>query len=159
MKNNSRARVKKFRRVGSRGRGFVFTIEAVFAVFLFAIVLATATFLSVQEEKNPYIKLHAERIGSDVLFVLDETGAISSANETSINETLEDALPENFDARLRTSTYYQEQGGFNLAQISEYGSAPANSTNVYEVRRDMVSMGNGRVVNYTIARLEIWQRQ
>ena len=140
-------------------RGFVFAVEAMFALFLFAIVLVTATFLSAQEERDPYLKLNAGRAGNDVLAVLDHTGALYSGNATLIAEVMEDALPGNLDARLVVNTYYREEDGFNLADVSQYGNATPDFTSVYAVRRDAVALGNGRVSNYTIARLEVWQKK
>jgi len=143
---------------GDCSRGFVFTIDATLALFLMVLVLATVAFLSSQSEDNPYVKLQVLREAKDTLIVMERQGALSSGNRTLIEGTLNSTLPKSIGAHLQMNTYYLEEGGFALMNITDYGeSAPGNIT-VYGARLDFVALKGGHIANYSIVRMTVWQK-
>ncbi len=141
-----------------KNKGFIFSIDAAVALFVMVLALVTVSYFSYQAEKSPYIKLQLERTAYDVLMVLDARGLLQSANASLIGEGLNESLPSNADAHLTISTYYKDTGGFNLMEISDYGSEIPSGRDVYEVEYSFVGMGESRASNYSVARMSIWER-
>ncbi|MCX8175139.1 MAG: hypothetical protein N3E51_02950 [Candidatus Micrarchaeota archaeon] len=138
--------------------GFIYTIDATLALFLLLLASATVVFLSAQAEESPYVRLQMVRVGKDSLAILDRSGALSGGDAALIGRMLNETLPESLGANVKVYTYYKEADGFRLVSIREYGlEVPAN-TAIYGARRDFVSMKNGRITNYSVARMSIWQR-
>ena len=139
-------------------RGFVFTIDASLSLMLLVLTLVTITFLSVQAEDNPYVKVHTSRVGKDALAVLERQEMLESANKTLIDNALNYTLPMGVGAHIQVYTYYFEGGSFNLLNISDYGLAVPNNSSTFGARQDYVQIRHGIVTNYSIARMTIWQR-
>ena len=139
-------------------RGFVFTIDATLALFLMVLSIIVISFLSVQAEDKPYVRLETARVGKDVLNVLDRQGILQSGNYDEISNALNYTLPPNVGAHLQVYTYYYESGEFSLLNISDYGLTAPNNSSTYGSRLDFVNIRNGVVTNYSIARMTIWQK-
>ncbi len=141
-----------------RTKGFVFTIDATLALFLMVLVLITIIFLSAQADESPYVNLHMLRIGKDTLSVMDKQGILTSGNVSLMNSSLNSTLQRSIGAHVEISTYYYDEGGFNFMSITQFGSnIPANAS-IYVTSRDFVAMSNGRISNYSIARMTLWQK-
>ena len=139
-------------------QGFVFSIDATFAVFLLAIMLAVTVFLSSQAAVDAYGKLQVVRMGKDTLTVMDKRGILSSGDRVQIEAALNSTLPIGIGAHISILSYYYTNGSFNLQNVSEFGDSAPENTNVYGVARDFVEMDNGQVANYSTARMQIWQK-
>ncbi|MEM2138246.1 MAG: hypothetical protein QW568_04115 [Candidatus Anstonellaceae archaeon] len=142
----------------AENRGFVFTIDSALAVFLFILVVGTTIFLSVQASADPYGSHQLQRLGKDALVVLDKSGALASWNKTRIESTLNSSLPSSVGEHLEIESYQYVNGSFSSLNSTDYGEGIPNSTATYGARRDFVSMQNGQIVNYSIARVWIWQK-
>ena len=141
-----------------KNKGFIFSLDATLALFVFVFVLLTINYFAYQSEKSSYVKIQLERVGTDLGRVLDENGTLQNGNESEINLFLEAVLPANYLARISVETYYREPQGFNLIEIREYGSAPPQNASVYGVRHDFVGITNGKLANYSIARISVWEK-
>jgi hypothetical protein len=141
--------------------GFVFTIDATLALSLLLIILATTVFLSIQAAEDPYGKLQVARTGKDMLAVMDSQGALSSGNNTTIQSAMDSMLPGGLGAHLQVSSYYYSSGSnsFNyINETAEYGENIPENRTTHGARWDFVSLKNGQITNYSIARMWIWQR-
>lgn len=139
-------------------QGFVFSVDATFAAFLLAIMLAVTVFLSAQAANSAYGKLQTVRMGKDTLIVMDKQGILSSGNGTRIEAALNSTLPRGIGAHVSVLTYYYANGTFNLLNVSEFGDAVPDRADRYGVARDFVGVGSGQVLNYSTARMQIWQK-
>lgn len=139
-------------------RGFIFSIDAALAVFLFALLLFTSAFLSAQASSDAYGKLQVVHAGKDALAIADKQGALSSGNATIIEGALLRLLPPNIGMHVGVSTYYYYNGTFGLLNTSEYGEEIPGNITVYGASREFVAMRNGQVSNYSVARMSIWQK-
>lgn len=138
-------------------RGFVFTLDAAFGIFLMVAVLLTISFLSAQADTDSLSQLQLSRVGKDMLFLLDKGGDLQTFNATIVDSTLNSTLPRNLRMHIRVETYYFDDGRFSFYNFSDYGDAvPANRT-IFGARRDFVAMNGRQVSNYSIARASIWQ--
>lgn len=140
------------------GRGFIFTIDAALAAFLFILAVGTAVFLAVQASSDPYGSQQVGRLGSDALVALDKSGALSSWNRTRVENAINSSLPSSIGMRVEVTSYYYVNGSLSLLNGTVYGESVPNSTATYGARRDFVTMRNGQVANYSIARAWIWQK-
>lgn len=152
-------------------KGLIFSLESALAVFVLMTVLITLDYFSLQAEKSPYAKLQIERMGKDALAVMDADGTLHSGNRTLIETWLNESLPQNTSWRLTLKIYQSYRNGttnltgFNLAGIAEYGQDAQEGSEVYTVSRHFVNIGaritnvtnDTRVMNYSIARMEIWR--
>lgn len=145
-----------FRNFTNSKKGFIFSFDAAFAVFILAIGLITIGYFSYQAEKSQYAKLQLERIGKDALAVLDADGTLQSGNRTLIEQRLNQSLPAGMGWRINMRTYYKETAAFNMIDAAEYGQDAPTGRDVYEIRRDFASI-ESRVMNYSIARMKIWK--
>jgi hypothetical protein len=141
-----------------RLNGFVFTIDSTLAVFLFILVVGTTVFLSVQASSDPYGSHQVQRLGKDALAVLDKSGALSSWNASRIQSVLNSSLPSSVGEHLEIESYQYVDGSFSSLNSTDYGEAIPNSTTTFGARRDFVTLQNGQIVNYSIARVWIWQK-
>jgi hypothetical protein len=138
-------------------KGFMFSIDATLSAFLLVMVLATTVLLSVQATGDPYEKLQVIREGKDALVVLDRQGILSSGNATLVDAALNATLPPGVGAHISVSVYYYANGSFNLQNIEEYGEGVPEGKSMYGASRNFVGMRGGQVVNYSSARMWIWQ--
>ncbi|MCX6773236.1 MAG: hypothetical protein NTV88_05740 [Candidatus Micrarchaeota archaeon] len=143
---------------GRHMRGFVFTIDATLALFLLVLSVVVVSFLSLQAEDAPYVRLGIARVGKDTLNVLDRQGIIEAGSTPQIEAALNGTLPSNVGAHLQVSTYYYESGSFSLLGMKDYGPLPSNNSSTYGARLDFVGMKNSVVANYSIVRMTIWQK-
>ena len=121
---------------GMHKRGFVFTIDATLALMLLVMSVVVISFLAVQAEDKPYVRLGIARVGKDTLNVLDRQGILETGSKTLIEGALNATLPANVGAHIQVSTYYYESGEFSLMGLSDYGPYPSNNSSTYGARLD-----------------------
>jgi len=141
---------------GNAGKGFVFSLDATFAVFLMVFVIMASGFMLEQSEQDSLSQLQASRMGNDVLAALEKGGDLQSFNETRIDAKIASLLPLGYGMHLRVETYYYDNGSFFFVSQSEFGPDVPSGITVYGARRDFVSTKNRQVSNYSIARAFIW---
>lgn len=140
-------------------KGYVFSIDATFGLFVAVMLIMAAAFLSYQAQADPYSKVQLERVGHDVLFSLDEQGVLQGGNATKIEAGLDAALPQGVGANATIYTYYYDNGSFNLLNTSQqYGIAVPTDSDSIGLRHDFVTIENGYLTNYSIMRMTIWMK-
>jgi hypothetical protein len=86
-------------------KGFVFTLDALFAVTI-AITVISATFVMVSDAQKDYTnQLQINQIAIDTLIVLDELGILQSHNKTKIKEGMMQVMPYNYGAKMMVFPY------------------------------------------------------
>ncbi len=138
-------------------RGFVFSIDATMGMFLILVMLATALFLSLQAQDDPYGKLQMSRIARDAMNSMDERG-ILGGNFTVINNSLNATIPQSLGANLLVDAYYYDNGSTVYINSTQYGLAVPSDEDTYSIRHEFATVQNGLMINYSIARLTIWQQ-
>lgn len=84
----------------SGNRAFLFTLDALVALSLVFIVIFASTAFVLRQFDQPVDSLQLEKIGADVVAVLDYRNSYDSLNKLSIDNKLRAITPENFDMRL-----------------------------------------------------------
>jgi hypothetical protein len=136
-------------------RGNVFTIEALFGALLFMLVIVGLSSYSNSLKENTFGAAD-EKLGEDVLIVLDKEGDLAGLNETKIQENLDLLIGSRAEYLLELKTYNYSNGAFVSISELSIGEAIANDSEVIVSERSFLSSENGSVQNYSIARLYIW---
>ena len=136
--------------------GFIFSLDATMAVFMLVFVLLATGFMLEQSSTDSLSQLQSTRVGKDALAALDKLGDLQSFNGSRINATLATVLPAGNGMHLVVETYYYDNGSFFFVSQQEFGADVPQSITVYGARRDFVSVKNGQVSNYSIAKAYIW---
>jgi hypothetical protein len=139
-------------------RGFIYTIDATLALFLMVLTLAVVVFLSAQADEDPIGRVQIVRLGKDALAVMDDTGVLGTFDPLAIGLAFNSSLPKSLGAHLQVSTYYYDNGAFNLIAVQDFGGTVPGDTTTYGMRRDFVSMRNRQITNYSVARMTLWQK-
>lgn len=85
-------------------RGFVFSLDSIFAVFIFLIILI-AVFSFLQYPSSYVPESNAVIVASDIISALDEQGVFDSLDETQIASILNSKLPSNIKMSLKLYIY------------------------------------------------------
>ncbi|MFH2028665.1 MAG: hypothetical protein ABIJ08_05975, partial [Nanoarchaeota archaeon] len=78
-------------------KGFIFSLDMIIAIGVVMSVLAVAAFYVTKAGDISAPRLQTSRIGSDVLAVLDHSGALDSLAVGTIETELREILPVNHD--------------------------------------------------------------
>ncbi len=92
-----------------RKKGQIFSIDVVIGAFLVGIIIL-AVIVNVGKKAAPE-SIQTEKIGYDIITVLDYEGVLASLDETSIQTRMSELLPSQYDIRLRLS------GNFNAIEV------------------------------------------
>lgn len=146
-------------------RGFVFSIDATLGVFVAVLMLATAIFLSAQAQEDPYGKLQLTRLARDSLNSMDQRGVLAQGNRSVIEEEMNATFVHGtignttgIGTNLLIDTYFYDSGDFTLLNSSEYGEGVPADKDTYGIRHDFVAVENSLLINFSVARMTIWQR-
>jgi hypothetical protein len=138
-------------------KGFVFSLDAVMAVFLFIFVLITVFFFVSQSEGDYFGALAVSRVGKDALAAMDRSGDLSSMDGSRINDSLSLLLPTGVKMHVRIDTYYYDNESFVFMSQSDFGPDIPDGKAIFGARRDFPNTKNGIVSNYSVAKAFIWQ--
>jgi len=136
-------------------KGNVFTIEAMLGTMLFVLVIAGISSYN-ESLKQDTFNTADMLLAQDVLIVLDKEGGISSLNSTLISENLETLIGARSDYRLELETYGYSGGSFGNISMVSIGPEISENSQVTSAERRFLSSDDGMIVNYTIARLYLW---
>lgn len=80
-------------------KGFVFTLDSIIAIIVaFILIGASANYVSKSENSESSIQI--SRTGSDIIAMLAKTNSFDSFNSASIQNEVNEALPENYNLRI-----------------------------------------------------------
>jgi hypothetical protein len=136
-------------------RGFVYTLDAMFAVLILLILLATFSFFSADAEENPYPLLVLKKQANDMLIVLDKKGDLATGNITQINESLHENFPPSLQTHMELE-YYNFSNRFHYVNATDFGADYSGIDELVLAQREFLVLENGSVKYYAIARLRIW---
>ena len=84
---------------GYGNKGFVFTLDIAIAAFLVITILAAASYYA-SKGTDPLPRLQMVRTGYDIIAVLDYNEDLASLDTTTIEDSLMEILPPNYEIRL-----------------------------------------------------------
>jgi hypothetical protein len=99
-----------------RKKGFVFTLDSLFAVIVATTILSATFFMMSNAQKDYFREMQMNQIANDALIVLDELGVLESHNKSEIKNKLVEVMPTNYGAKLKVFPYEcvdAECTGFN----------------------------------------------
>jgi hypothetical protein len=140
-------------------KGYVYSIDATLAVFLIMLAAAVAVMLSTQGSESQYGKAQISLAAKDALLAMDYHGALSRGDASEIGFELNRSLPSGVAASLEITTYYYDNGTFNYINQSIYGDPLLDNVTTWGSEYDFVTMANGKVANYSVARMTAWQKK
>src|SRR3989344_2985366 len=97
-------------------KGIIFALDSAIAIIIVIIFLITASFYVNKEKSLP--KLQINRIGSDILAMLDNNNILSTLNQNTIEQQLSLLLPQSYEMKIRLT------GEFSNLQTNK--TIPAN---------------------------------
>jgi hypothetical protein len=136
-------------------KGFVFTLDAAFAILVLAILLATFAFFSSQAEENPYPLIILKMQANDVLIVMDKSGDLGSRNITTINASMQETLTPTLNRHMEIE-YYNYSKKFHYLETVDFGSNYSGIEELVLAEREFLVFENDTVAYYGIARLRVW---
>ena len=91
---------KRLWSLSSGNKGFVFSFDIMMAVLIVMLILAAATFYATKATEDSLSNLQMTRTGSDILAVMDYDGVLKTLSTSSIEESLNELLPTNYNMRI-----------------------------------------------------------
>ncbi len=85
-------------------KGFIFTYDALIAVFVLVIILLAATFYASSATEDKLSNVHTANIGSDTINILIAQKTLETLDENAIQNELYTLLPNNYDITLQITT-------------------------------------------------------
>jgi len=86
-------------------KGFVFTLDALFAVIIVAITLTATYTMLVGAHKDYFVRSQLTDFANDVLIVLDKKDIVDTHDKEVIKKSLIEILPTHFGAKLSVTPY------------------------------------------------------
>lgn len=140
-----------------KGRGFVFSIDALLAAITMGIFLTALLHMSSQTGERNAANMLLRKQAGDALAVLDKTGSLEGKNLSTMNETLEWLMP--YPARWNLELYYYNYSGSGGFVLAEQVNLTKNSSRLREVQtseRSFAVFANGSLQQYGWARMKLW---
>ena len=135
-----------------RKKGFVLTLDAVFALVVVMIILLTASYYMTKAREPALSKIQVVKRGSDILWQLNYQKVLDTADSAQINNNLTSLLPVNYDMRI---------------YLNFTGSRPNVTVGPAQIR-STVQIGSGKMIfvlsddkkvqGFYIARYLIWPK-
>jgi len=139
-------------------RGFVFTLDALLSVITLISFLTAIYFLSSRAAYDSAAGLLMKKRAGDALTVLDASGALSTANITAIDTSLERMMTGANGYHATFDYYYYWDGGYNRSFSLDFGGSQPPSSTVVMSQREFVVLESNRVKYYGIGRLWVWEQ-
>ena len=138
-------------------KGFVYTLDAVFAAITLSLFTAAFFFLSSQSGHDNFPQLAASRTAADSLAMLDKSGVLGSQNSTAINTSLSSSFPPAVGWGIMVEYYnHTDSSGFVRDGSLSIGADPPPGAAVSASQREFLSISNRTVQKYGVARLKLW---
>lgn len=142
-------------------KGFIFSTDALLAVAIVALFVASFSFFSASSADGPYLLLLLEKQADDLLIVLDKSGTLETLDANliaqSMNNTLEKPLAWNIEI-----DYYNYSTKFESVSNLSFGGDYGNAKRVAVAERDFLVFENATgtdrkpIKYYGKARLKLW---
>lgn len=83
----------------SGNKAFVLTLDAFMAVFLAVLVFA-ASAVYMSRSDNNFLDLQTEKMGSDIITLLDNSGTLDSLSQSQIQDYTNSIVPDKYGIRI-----------------------------------------------------------
>jgi len=139
-------------------RGFVFSLDALFSVFVLVVLLSSFSFLSARSLPQSLPQVDLQTKTNDLVVLLDKLGYISGMDSTNISNYINTTIASNLGWNA-TIEYYDHTGGVNgsfvLNQTLSLGENP-NSDHLASATRIFVVQENFTVIHYGNILMTMW---
>ena len=85
----------------SGNRGFIFTLDAIIAIIVIAIILSASGIFMIKNLDQNINSLQIEKIGADTIATLDYKNDFNSLNKITIKSRIDNILPENYELSFK----------------------------------------------------------
>jgi|GEM_PF-5402243 len=135
-------------------KGAIFAMDAMMAIIVVFLVIITARTQMAGTSLDYGDSAYAQKIGGDIVAVLDETGVLATLDESAIEGNISALLPASYQMWAEIESYTTN---LTLIQNITAGSEPADDKSVVSSRRIFVS-GDGYIERYNIIRFKVWAK-
>ena len=141
-------------------KGFFFSLDTAFAIII-AIILVIGIFFNLDKSQNGgFEKLYLSKFANDALITLDKNRTLETLNNSTIENSLKNILPDNLAFKLNVTVYQCKDvkcSGFDNTDKN----IAINSSNIPEensiiAKRAFLTFENKRIKYFSIAELRIW---
>lgn len=137
-------------------RGFILTLDAVFAAFIVLTILGYANYLVNRSDVTQWSEYRMLSTGYDIIAMLYSTGTLQAMNESSIQNAITQVLPANYEMRLEIKSY-KNIGGTLVPTLSITAGPDVKDSAVRtRGRRTFLTFSNNNVDSYGVAEFWIW---
>lgn len=131
-------------------KGFVFTIDAMFAIVIVATILINSYTVFTEYPKELNI---LDRYATDILFVLDENGTVASLSNTSINRTIAELIPRNIKYMYNVTYFNVSITTLYQDLTYAYNGVSNESTVIVDVRAIPVTSSHNGIPQVNLSRV------
>lgn len=142
-------------------KGFVFTLDALFATIVAVTIIATVYHFTSTAQRDYFVESQLAAFANDILVVLEKDGTLESLNIEKIERALEDALPDNYAAQIKIDSYKYQEGFLLESTIISSYPVGADATMPYDIVRaknNFVTFSDGKIRRYNIGEIKLWLR-
>ncbi|MBI2668036.1 hypothetical protein HYX17_04700 [Candidatus Woesearchaeota archaeon] len=82
-------------------KGFVIAFDLTVAVLVVFIILTFSIYKISQADYNAIANIQMNKVGNDILAVLDNTDVLASLNKNSIESSIDRLLPVNYNMKIK----------------------------------------------------------
>ncbi|VVC01804.1 Uncharacterised protein [uncultured archaeon] len=137
-------------------RGFVLSLDAMLAVFIFIMFWISIMGISAQYASDPFNSLLSLKQADDALAVLDRNQTFASQNAAAINSSLYSLLANSNNWSLEVRYYIYSSSGFSLVGTQNLGTNSSHAKGAVFTQREFLVLTNTSAPYYGVARLRLW---
>ncbi len=147
-------KIKKMKKEGRKDKkGFVLSLDALFAVLIVVTALIFATSY-VPQQKEKIFYLYNEKAANDAFAVLDYNNILQTKNPAIITQEMNKLLSSS-EFKLNMTTCDVDLSG---KSSMTFGSTPQNSSFVMSGKRFFTIKNNGIVTGFGAVSYNVWQK-
>lgn len=141
-------------------KGFFFSIDTAFALMVVVILVAGIFFNLNKSQNGGFEKLYLSKFANDALITLDKNRTLETLNNSTIENSLKNILPDNLAFKLNV-TVYKCKEDIKCNEFVINNTFSITSSNIYEensviAKRAFLTFENKRIKYFSITELRIW---
>jgi len=142
-------------------KGLFFSLDAVFAVIVALVIIFGIFYQLSKSQQDLFPSLYLSKVSSDTLVILNKNKILETLNSTTIQDSLNDILPDNLGYELNITVFdCSDQNCNSFSVVSSKNVYLLNSTlpesDFVNSKRSFLTFQNNRIQHYSISNLEVW---
>jgi len=121
--------------MGVNKKGFVFSLDAAFALLLILSAFFAADFFLFKAETSGWPNLSNKRQAEDIMFLMDRGDVLQSMDSNKVQDFIDNALIKNLDMRVELQTFSYTDNNFVLQQTVNVGPSVPSDRDIIKGRR------------------------